>query len=105
MSVRAGVVLVLSLLLVIAATAAHAELASSGYRNVVSRSIIVPSMTICGYDSWGQRPGWLPTLTGSHPKPLNHTFDAADLPAPANIPGVYQYRPRDIVILSSKRRN
>ena len=105
MSVRAGVVLVVCLLMVIGATAAQAELASSGYQNVVSRSIIVPAMTIPSYDSWGQRPGWLPMLTGSHPQPLNHTFDAADLPDPGNIPGVYQYRPRDIVIFSSKRRN
>ncbi len=105
MSVRAGVVLVVCLLMVIGATAAQAELASSGYRNVVSKSVMVPGMTISDYNSWGQRPGWLPTLTGSHPKPLNHTFDAADLPDPGDIPGVYQYRPRDIVILSSKRRN
>lgn len=105
MSVRAGVVLVVCLLMVIGATAAQAELASSGYRNVVSKSVMVPGMTISDYNSWRQRPGWLPTLTGSHPKPLNHTFDAADLPDPGDIPGVYQYRPRDIVILSSKRRN
>ncbi|HCU35592.1 MAG TPA: hypothetical protein DGT21_09085 [Armatimonadetes bacterium] len=105
MSVRAGVVLVVCLLMVIGASAARAELASSGYQNVVSKSIIVPGMTIRDYNSWGQRPGWLPVLTGSHPKPLNHTFDAADLPDPGNIPGVYQYRPRDIVIFSSKRRN
>lgn len=105
MSVRTGVVLVVCLLMVIGASSAQAELASSGYRNVVSKSIIVPGMSIRDYDSWGQRPGWLPVLTGSHPKPLNHTFDAADLPDPGNIPGVYQYRPRDIVIFSSKRRN
>ena len=104
MSIRVGAVLVVWLLLVLGATAAHAELASSGYKNVVSKSMITPAMTVRGYDSWGHRSGWLPTLTGSHPNPLNRTFDARDLPNPANIPGVYQYRPRDIVILSSKRR-
>ena len=104
MSIRASVVLLVCFVLLMASAAAQAELANSGYQNVVSKSILMPAMTIPDYDSWGRSPGYLPMLTGAHPKPLNHTFAACDLPDPGNIPGVYQYRPRDIVIFSSKRR-
>ncbi len=95
--------MVCSVLLVIVA-AAHAETATSGYKNVVSKSYIIPAMRILGYDTWGQSPGWYPAMNGSHPNPYNGTLQDKDKRDPARVPGVYQPRCKQIVIFSSKRR-
>ncbi len=99
-----GMMLIICAILVGLCAAAHAENAASGYKNVVSKSYFIPAMVIPGYDTWGQSAGWLPAMNGSHPKPRNRTLDDKDKADPANIPGVYQMRSREIVIFSSKRR-
>jgi hypothetical protein len=99
-----GLLVVACLVAALFASIAHAEMTASGYKNVVSKSYFVPAMMIPGYDAWGQRPGWLPQMNGSHPKPFNGTLDNNDKKDPANIPGVYQKRSAEIVIFSSKRR-
>ncbi len=104
MATRLGIMLIVGVLVVGLCAAAHAENAASGYRNVVSKSYFIPAMVIPGYDTWGQSPGWLPAMNGSHPKPPNRTLDDKDKTDPANIPGVYQMRSRELVIFSSKRR-
>jgi hypothetical protein len=104
MSRCVGLVVVVCVVAVLAANAGYADNAASGYRNVVSKSYFVPAMMIPGYDTWGQRAGWLPQMNGSHPKPYNGTLADRDKQDPANIPGVYQKRSAEIVIFSSKRR-
>ncbi len=100
-----GIMLIICVLLFGLCAAVHAENAASGYKNVVSKSYFMPAMVTPAYDTWGQAPGWLPAMNGSHPKPRNRTLDDKDKADPANIPGVYQMRSREIVIFSSKKRN
>ena len=104
MSRWVALVVALCVVAALSASVGYAEMTASGYKNVVSKSYFVPAMMIPGYDTWGQRAGWLPQMNGSHPKPYNGTLDDKDKRDPANIPGVYQKRSAEIVIFSSKRR-
>lgn len=95
----------LVLCMILATVAAvHAENASSGYKNVVSKSFLAPTVTIPGFDGWGQRAGWLPAVNGSHPKPINGSLQPKDIPSSTRVPGVRHKFSADIVILFSKRR-
>ncbi len=98
------VAMLLLCMMLAAVSTVHAENASSGYKNATSKSILRAVVTIPGFDAWGQTPGWLPAMNGSHPKPINGSLQPQDIPTSTTVPGVRHRFSREIVILGSRDR-
>lgn len=102
---RTGTYVLVCLMIIVLAAAAHGENAASGSQNAICKTMMIPAAPVTpDYPGPCVSNASYPAITGTWPAFTNGSLLRQDLPDPKNVPGVHHIFSLEIVTLSSSAK-